>query len=1387
MAPVTYVTLPAEMSVIALNDVGVVALNISAAAYAATTGPLNGCTVDNIRCVTISTAQGTQAVVFNDEDCWYINSTGVKLLKSEYLLKGLETPLIHEIHVSIRFGTDEKRYKKEGVKVLGDMDIPVIVSVGAGSDGTDTAVQEDVSLTIEPNATSSHAKLLTDDIDNVRIQAVSTAGTVSYDFSPAANGKYLIEDLVVGTEYKFSCFMYNSSNNSSVKSNIKSHTVSNTRAVPTPTTLLTHTILDGKDLRLNVSSITDNDATIGTVQQIADFRYKAILLRTFVVPANKLLPAAYVPLEKEFSAPTRFDFSYDSSTKKSTLAASALKLSDMNGRTVVYQAAMVNTNGTGVWSDIARVTVAVAVAPAPAVTVGADLSVSAVAHSVVGLQLLGYEYSTVDANGADLDYGAWSCDGELVIAGSKTAASVTLSAFNGILGNGAGLYPTVSSRSPVVKYVVDGTASQKPYFKLRARAIYAALGELGAYTAAAGQTPASFSPAAFTKSGQSYGRADGTGTLALGLKIHTDVCVAPEATEITTEWATSATQVVTVPLTAVAAGSITGPAISVEGERIYATISMADAEATHKTFLAANAKSVVSYYVMDKKNPSAARVPLVVGAYELPSTTKLSAKFEIPRGRGHEYVLMGEVLLGADKIGSIPERAVALPVVVQGADRALAGMYTSHPADILAADDEILAHNAGESAVFAIEYSGKFSEDNAMDDLYDDSKVEADYKLTNFKTSDDLILGGDWAALGPQPTVAVEKKIHSKNGKKYFVFKINTGLSALKRHKCEFHRQYKMIAGGSAIVDQFPTSIEFIPVKPPSAPVFDAHGEEGIINASFESNEGSLAADQVKEIEKSLSGMRNDLSLYANRKFAVVKGSTEEEFSHALLATNALVEGSRSYDHPKKYISNGLVSVDADRVSSAAHGRVELNLTAGPAKLTGVSVKTILNTNGTHSIKFMCDKPATGISAQVAVSYDDKSEENKDQRHEYALAQDAVDATKFSRVVSHTDLKTALGSLTDKNLIENGVRCVYTASDGVRGSAPVAVSHKPNMASTLAAADFKVEQLAGGLKVSTDKLSAQQLGGNATLQIKIIASQNSLVDQYGDAKIITLGASGLNETISFGSGIHAVSVIIQKSDLHDQRTIGLGDFAAGAALDAALTFKVAADSKTSLKVDWTLATALNGWALAEQRLYVTGLDLAGKKIWYKGVTDGTATTQATEIAFNTTTSNTAIMEALAGLPTGKQLTVALVSRFTKAEHTVQYARVETQAVCAQAPEFLSFNYRKDQRSLTALVAHNGAFLQKFILLAKYDGAAGQVLCDVDLNGADILTSNDKSVMYSVVLPQSGPVPTGFLGFIINENGSDMHADPTGTFGGSAAPGTAFDAINHKVFTATLKQ
>jgi hypothetical protein len=118
--------------------------------------------------------------------------------------------------------------------------------------------------------------------------------------------------------------------------------------VPTPTTLLTHTILDGKDLRLNVSSITDNDATIGTVQQIANFRYKAILLRTFVVPANKLLPAAYVPLEKEFSAPTRFDFSYDSSTKKSTLAASALKLSDMNGRTVVYQAAMVNTNGTGV-------------------------------------------------------------------------------------------------------------------------------------------------------------------------------------------------------------------------------------------------------------------------------------------------------------------------------------------------------------------------------------------------------------------------------------------------------------------------------------------------------------------------------------------------------------------------------------------------------------------------------------------------------------------------------------------------------------------------------------------------------------------------------------------------------------------------------------------------------------------------------------------------------------------------------------------------------------------------------------------------------------------------------------------------------------------------------
>jgi hypothetical protein len=1135
------------------------------------------------------------AAILNDEDCLGTDKNGAIFIKP-HVLSGLEIPLIHNIHFTISYLKDDgvsievmRRFKL--VPVLGEMDQPVIESISSKSNGTEAI------LKIAPHEDSEHSKARRDDIMKVEIVVydILAKTKVTTNVDHQESGEYTVTGITLGKSYRFSCFMRNSSGNFSRTSDFVEYT--STNKIDIDDEDVTAEIIDGGDLRVTVDAQSFNDIT-GSVAEIDAYRPLQLIVRTAIVPADMIEQSDYVPTKDSEWSVSTFNFSKPKTgSTASTLAAQSVLVPAVNGFTVVYQAAIVNGNGTGLFSTLDNESIEVNEPGAPELTVGDKFAVkSEIKQVTTGLQLIGYEFVATDKDDVALTGGAWSFEtSEKLISGATASSTIGLSSFSGIKGNGDGLYPTVSTRAAAAKFTPASTIAA-PFVIIKSRGVYVEVDDLETTN--------------FLK--KSYARGDfscsGTINSSLKLTINAMDWVLPGAVRVYGDWAYSEQKISSVSLTAFTAPTAT---YSVVGSKTYATVKLTHANRiasgsallSHSAF-AEEHKAELMYILINKVT----KEEFILGANVY--NKELIRMVELTSGEKQDWVLVARVLKGAVKLGESAEASVSVPLV-PGASRPLSGRYTCDSAIIATTTDYVLAHSAADlsgalKARFAIDYISKLSEAQnvtfAQDHLYEPAFYMSDLQVSSKANPLAQPLETEWGAAGGAKYSATKTGDNSTPVKYFNVMTVIT-LADHKRYRVNLYRRFvlkstKNAAQPSYINDISPTRFEFITTIGTDQATFTAQGSEGRVDVQFES---PAATASSKLINKYLGGFRNEVLIGEE----VVKSSSEDVFS--FLVSSKLQEmsvtGRRSHANPNSIFSNGLKLVDAERVCSDESGGVLVNVMAGPAKLTGVSVETVLNTNGTYSIKFMCDKPASGVTAKVSVTYDDDAEENNDQRTEYTI-DGAVsdDATKFQKTVLHSTLITDFNSrVSAKDFIEDGVICNFVADDdnSDKHSEPVAVSYKPNMESTLAVADFKVEKFAGGLKVSTDKLSVQQLGGNANLSVKIVATDSSS-KKFGDAKLITLGSAGLSETILLSSGVHTVSVIIQKSDLHVLKPIALGSFAAGAALLAAKadTFKVT-NALQSVTASWTKISSLpTGWTIGEQALYVTGLDADGNQIWY---------------------------------------------------------------------------------------------------------------------------------------------------------------------------------------------
>ena len=489
------------------------------------------------------------------------------------------------------------------------------------------------------------------------------------------------------------------------------------------------------------------------------------------------------------------------------------------------------------------------------------------------------------------------------------------------------------------------------------------------------------------------------------------------------------------------------------------------------------------------------------------------------------------------------------------------------------------------------------------------------------------------------------------------------------------------------------------------------------------------------------------------------------------------------------------------RVSSALTSpAVNVNTKASPAAAAGVSVSTVLH-GGVEKLKFMRKKgDEINSHFHLRVAYEDDSADNLDKVYnekpswlETVPVSDSVYA-----LIAHSVLQTNLGLATGKKFMEANLKVSAIAStnsvisSGSRQSAPVAVSYSAKSAPGLALADFAVERLPSTLRVSLKGLTADKLGGFATLPVKIRAthSTNATI-VYGNTQndILTLGSA---LTIDFGamvSGSYNVEcevLDIQGEEFKVAKAIPLGKYTPGSALLAAKKFKVARKvGSAELVVSWE-AVAADDWT-SNQKLYVTGEDAAGKTIWYSqpavNPTTGALLISNEETAHGATLVATGT--TINRLPIGKKITVVLETSFTHSTEATQVVRVSDYDVPSGAPEFKALEWDSTNGVLKALVAHNGVAIKQFMLLAGYAAGKplGKVLMNVDLTGFDSIAdvSADSVVRYLIAFDQSKPMPSGILAILMNENGVDVNADPA-TFGGAVvAEPIDYDAAVHKTF------
>jgi len=920
------------------------------------------CTVSSIASIAMASSADEEkhTLLADAAECTTLDDKGDTILKTKYSLEGLSIRTTHYIATTIRFmglkanSTTEYELKtiRFGAKfdVYGPMltpDIRELTSFASGGHTLEADLVKNgdgVTLLITPNDNENENKLLNDFVSEVEITANDDEeNSHTFVFPHAADGKYSIVEktkLILGKTYYFTCQMISGKGDVSPMSESKTFKIVDTVS-PIAGKLAIYAS-DGADANLVITSHEYLDQAGMTADAADSHRASHCVLRWAVVPADRIDQNTYSPLTyqtKEFEMNP-----YDSDTKSRTLPQSEVLLPNCRGLMVVGQYAIRNLNGVSEWSAEVRQLVPAAVPAAPVLVVSESAGKFTVepeiSQSTQGLVLIGYEFSVVDENDDEEDLGTWTLDSkEVIIAGGAATAKVTAASFNGIVGQGEKVLPAVAQRSVKAEYTHAGTTLLTPYFKLRSRGVYGNAGD--------------FNLTNLTKEEQSYSRSDFSFTTDNNsnnknkLMVHTNAWYdTATKTEVYGEWATSELKTATVALPVTDAFT---PTYTTKDGKVYAAISI-PATASHKTFATAR-NGELAYYIREKVSNK--EQYLVYDRHE----QKYMGEHSVPAGDDkHEYVLGARVFLGDKLIGKSAELAITGVPMVSGRNRkAVSGRYTVHLAALASTEDLLLAHTAtsgpGETnevttAKFAIETTGKRSEDHDLPHLTDDASYSQDFKMAEFESFNAET--GKWeknpSGVAATTTEALKQYTDEKKHditKKYVVIKV-TGLAALTRYRCNLFCHFKHSGADRTkdYVDRLPRQLEFVATESFAAPTLNAVGIEGAVLANFSM---LPASEDLSEAEKkaifALGGLHNDV--YLNGAKVAAKSSSEEEFTVAVSGTSASVVGARSYANPNASINNGLVLVDAVRVSSATTDPQIENVAASPAAAAGVSLGQI--------------------------------------------------------------------------------------------------------------------------------------------------------------------------------------------------------------------------------------------------------------------------------------------------------------------------------------------------------------------------------------------------------------------------------------------------------------
>jgi len=1321
-------------------------------------------------------------ILYNDDDCLVDDLVNGGKKIRDFKMSGLSFPKTHTIRITISYNGKLIRSTEE-VDVFGDMDIPVVRSAIISPSDARTAIVE-----VWPHLDADDAnKLLTEDLRIVSITAITTNAlseieSVTYDFDLTAedaptDGKYSIPSLDFDKTYSFFAEMTNSTNNKVVSAANSSNNVSlyivDTTAFPA--SYLSASADEEGSVTVTIAPFSV-PYVVGSENEVVAQRPTKITLLCARVPYNILDAANYVPTSWELSQEfDEFEYDeYDAEAGASEFAGDTFEVpNSMSGRTLKFKAAFTYGSSENPGSFCGVQTL----------SVDADISeISNDRPDVQGLLLVGLEYRIEKDDESEQPniIGEWSCDGELIIAGSKTGRSITVAVFNGIDGNGVTLLPNVLARAPEVEF--DHGKKESPYYIVAMRGVYAKVGD--------------FSWAGLTGSSLELAR-DKLTVSGTNLRIDGKQWLSLAKANIKSEWLHGGVQVAVIDM-----ANCTLPSVSygLDAEDVpYGSFTVSEV-AAHIAFVAKSQftddEPAELDYILE--NPNTGQQWTV----ERDEDGKLTKKdVDLERGSKNYFVLFARATKDGDPIGESSRLKIPNLDIIPGDERSLSGSYTCDPREITSG---LLAHAAGVGASFAIAYDGRLSVDQDVDDHPYDNLYTMDYKVYGIESYDEE--EEEWVSVPGSISAVVSKddedEIH------YACFRVS-GLTGLKEHRITFARQYMLISDNAIkIVDTLPERITFTPTLLPNTPIFTALGSSGLVRVTFANG----AADSEAVIEE---GLRNDLyaEVEGTMMFCASGDGDESEFVQAVNYVKFIkLSGARSYSNPNPELlqgafeTGGLENEDGARVTSVLSAVTIANTDSGIERLEGANVTTVYtpavvaNANTTpptaasapfYRTRFECGAPEmTGASVDVHVYYD-AAGFDADKNVIYKLTEDKDDDTKFSFSIDPDQLRKDLG-LSASDFLDSALKCVFIAckeyshsptTSDVRRSEPARVYYEPKMKPTLKASDFVVEKQAGSLRVTTEALTNLQLGGNATLNVKIIAASTTVPENvYGDGNndTIIIDADGINETIdpADDTQLYAVSVVIEASNFVGETIIALGTYKPSASLVAVATDSLSVNvgsAPSSLVASWVNLTTeqLGGWGLSSRRIYVSNTLNQVTKYYIVGANGATTTT--TKTVFKPVSASS-LTETLSGLPLGIEFKVIVETTYTKAGESPQIVNSYVYESCAGAPIFHSFRYVPSTNTVTALINQNGSTLHNFWLFAKYDGAQGQIYFDIDISSLISDESNVSSVqncLFTITMPTGVgvPKPSGVMGILMNEYGAVVSGSPALTYGAPATTGT----------------